>query len=375
MKFQSRNIEFALDKFRKVPPSKSSKCILHTNSRRDVISVINPLRICFLTLCFCALATYSALAEVQPIQPGSWTLVILPDTQIYSRAYPEHYEKQTQWIVDHVKSHNIKYVLHEGDITDNNVPEQWDNALGAMQTLDGKVPYAMIPGNHDYGPNGNSADRDTMFNKEKYFGVGSTYAQQPSIGAFFEDEQTDNSFHTFEAGDQKWLVIALEWAPRDEVVAWAEEVVKKHPDHLVMLVTHAYMYYDDTRYDWAKNSHNQTWNPHSYPLAKIPNQTINDGEQLWQKLVSNYPHFRFTFNGHVLEDGTGRLSSEGKHGNTVHQLLANYQFKEEGGMGDMRLLEFLPDGKTVEVRTYSPVLDRYDTAEDQQFTLEYEPMK
>ncbi len=35
----------------------------------------------------------------------------------------------------------------------------------------------------------------------------------------------------------------------------------------------------------------------------------------------------------------------------------------------MRLLEFKPDGKTVAVRTYSPVLDRYDEAFDQQFTF------
>ncbi len=334
--------------------------------------MVNFRRICLMTSCFCAFGAAHAFSQVKPIQPGSWTLVILPDTQVYSRAYPDHYKKQTQWIVDHANSHNIKYVLHEGDITDNNVSEQWDNALQAMNILGDKVPYAMIPGNHDYGPGGNSADRNTMFNEGKYFGVGSAYAKQPSIGGFFEEDKTDNSFHTFEAGDRKWLVIALEWAPRDEVVAWAQDVVAKHPDHLAMLVTHAYMYYDDTRYDWAEKSHNQTWNPHSYPLAKLPNQTINDGEELWQKLVSKYPSFRFAFNGHVLGDGTGRLSSVGEHGNTVHQLLANYQFKEEGGMGDMRVLEFLPDGKTVEVRTYSPVLDRYDTAEDQQFELQYE---
>jgi hypothetical protein len=325
--------------------------------------------LCFVTSVACC------LAEALPIDKGSWTLVILPDTQVYSRAYPQHYEAQTKWIVDHIGSHNIKYVLHEGDITDNNVPEQWDNAARAMQMLDGKIPYAIVPGNHDYGPGGNAVNRDTMFTKREYFGVGSANAKQPSIGGFFDKESTENSFHTFEAGGQKWLVIGLEWAPRDEVVEWANKIAKQHPDHLIMLLTHAYMYYDDTRYDWANKGNDQTWNPHSYGVAKAPGETVNDGEQLWQKLVSRYPNFRFTFNGHVLEDGTGRLSSIGEHGNTVHQILANYQFKEEGGRGDMRLLEFLPDGKTVKVRTYSPVLDRHDTAADQEFTLEFESAK
>lgn len=311
-------------------------------------------------------------AEAKPIQEGSWTLAILPDTQVYSRAYPQHYEAQTRWIVDHAKSHNIKYVLHEGDITDNNVTEQWDNAAKAMKLLDGKVPYAIVPGNHDYGPNGNSADRTTMFTEERYFGVGSPNSQQPSLGGFFEPDSTTNSYHTFEANGRKWLVIGLEWAPRDEVVAWADKIATAHPDHAIILVTHAYMYNDDTRYDWATKGSKQSWNPHKYGVAKLAGETVNDGEELWRKLVSKHPNFRFVFNGHVLKDGTGRLTSTGQHGNTVHQILANYQFKKEGGQGDMRLLEFLQDGKTVEVRTYSPVLDRYDTAEDQEFKLEYE---
>lgn len=326
----------------------------------------------FFATAFLALLRSRCAAEAKPLEAGSWTLVILPDTEVYSRAYPQHYKAQTQWIADHTKSHSIKYVLHEGDITDNNLPEQWDNAVQAMKILDGKVPYAIVPGNHDYGPNGDAADRTTMFTEERYFGIGSPNSHQPSIGGFFEADSTENSYHAFDAGDREWLVIGLEWAPRDEVVEWANKVVAAHPDHSIMLLTHAYMYYDDTRYDWATKGNNQTWNPHSYGVAKVPRETVNDGEQLWQKLVSKYPNFRFTFNGHVLEDGTGRLVSKGVHGNTVHQILANYQFKEEGGRGDMRLLEFLADGKTVKVRTYSPVLDRYDTATDQQFTLEFE---
>lgn len=309
-------------------------------------------------------------AEALPIEEGSWTLAILPDTQVYARAYPDHFDAQTRWIADHAASHNIKFVLHEGDVTDNNVAEQWDNALKSMKLLDGVVPYAIAPGNHDYGPNGNGATRNSMFNESHYFGPGSTYTSQPTVGGFFEPGKTDNSYHTFRAGGRDWLVIALEWAPRDEVVAWANEIVESHPDHLAMLVIHAYMYYDDARYDWAAKGNEQTWNPHSYGVAKLPDTTVNDGQQLWDKLVSRHKNFRFTFNGHVLVDGTGFLSDTGRYGNVVHQMLANYQFKTEGGQGDLRLLEFKPDGRTVEVRTYSPVLDRYDTDYDQQFTLD-----
>lgn len=317
-------------------------------------------------------ATNSAtvMADAVPIAPGSWTLAILPDTQVYAQTYPQHYNAQTQWIRDHVASHNIKYVLHEGDITNNNVTAQWNNAFAAMNFLNGAVPYAMAPGNHDYGTNGSSDSRTSAFNTPGYFGPGSYYANQPSIGGFFEPNKTDNTFHTFSAGGTDWLVLALEWGPRDEVVAWANQVVANHPDHQVMLVTHAYMYYDETIYDWAAKGSSQSWNPHSYPYAANGSAgSINDGQELWDKLVSKHENFRFVFNGHVLSDGTGYRSTLGEAGNVVHQMLANYQMKTQGGIGDMRLLEFKPDGQTVEVRTYSPVLDRHDMAYDQQFTL------
>jgi hypothetical protein len=308
-------------------------------------------------------------ASALPIQPGSWTLAILPDTQIYSQTYPQHFTAQTQWIADHAVSHNIKFVLHEGDVVNvNTQTQQWVNARASLDILNGVVPYAIAPGNHDYGPSGNASTRDSLFHQPQYFGPTTPYANQPTVGGFFESGKTDNSWHTFNDGTRDWLVLALEFGPRDEVVDWANQVVEAHPDHLAMLVTHAYMYYDDTIYDWATKGSSQSWSPYSYGVANLPGG-VNDGQELWDKLVSKHDNFRFTFNGHVLSDGTGYRATTGDTGNVVHQMLANYQMKAQGGQGDMRLLEFLEDGETVIVRTYSPVLDRYDTAPDQQFTL------
>jgi hypothetical protein len=309
-----------------------------------------------------------AIADPPPISPGSWTLAVLPDTQIYAQSYPQHFTAQTTWIRDNAEAFNIRYVLHEGDVVNNNNVAQWDNALASLNILNGTVPYAIAPGNHDYGPNGSASNRNSLFNDPSYFGQGTFYADQASIGGFYEAGRTDNSYHTFTAGGEQWLILALEFGPRDEVVDWANGIVGGHPEHQVMLVTHAYMYFDETIYDWAANGSSQSWNPHSYGVASLPGG-VNDGQELWDKLVSKHDTFRLTFNGHVLGDGTGFRSTLGDAGNVVHQMLANYQFKSEGGMADMRLLEFKPDGLTVEVRTWSPVLDRLDTGFDQQFTL------
>ena len=79
-----------------------------------------------------------------------------------------------------------------------------------------------------------------------------------------------------------------------------------------------------------------------------------------------------TLNGHVLGDGLGYLASITDQGNVCHQMLSNYQFRQLGGEGYLRLLEFLPDGKTVNVFTYSPLYDTLLDEADQNFTIELE---
>jgi hypothetical protein len=323
-------------------------------------------------------------SSVIPIDPGSWTLVLMPDTQHYSETWPDHFTAQTEWIRDHATALNIKYVLHEGDIV--NVPGstgQWVNARTSLDILNGHVPYALAPGNHDYGISGSA--RTTLFDNgvagQNYFGAGTPYAAQPSIGnspqgpalggGFYTGDgpgKTDNSWHTFNANGQDWIVVALEYGPRNQVVAWADQVIAAHPNHNAILVTHAYMYFDDTIYDWVAKGNTQSWSPHYSGFQSLPGAT-NDGQELWDKVVKKHENFKFVFNGHVLSDGTGKRATVGDNGNVVHQILANYQMNAQGGQGDMRVLEFKADGETVVVRTYSPVLDRYNTNPDQSFSL------
>ena len=336
----------------------------------------------------CVAARAWAQDGVTPFTEGSFTLVVLPDTQNYTVLFGDvrgggrgggrggdtiydPFEHQVNWIVDHRDEHNILFVLHEGDIVNNNNDTQWTHAKNMLGRLDGVVPYALAPGNHDYGPNGNAGDRSTLFND--YFSASDNPLNDPvqggALGGVYEPGHLDNAYYTFTSphgGD--FLILALEWGPRDPVVEWANEVVAAHPDHAAILLTHAYMYFDETRYDWQSKGAAQSWNPHSYGSASLPGGT-NDGEELWQKLVSKHENFIMTLNGHVLGDGLGYLASEGEHGNTVHQMLFNTQFEAQGGNGWLRLLEFLPDGQTVVVRTYSPYLDQWRTDPANQFTL------
>src|SRR5690554_1727235 len=95
---------------------------------------------------------------------------------------------------------------------------------------------------------------------------------------------------------------------------------------------------------------------------------------MWEKLVSQHPNIMFVFSGHVLHDGTGYLVSEGKHGNKVYQMLANYQGGVEntvkGGNGFLRRLTINTAEKKITVKTYSPYVDEYKREPDQQFVIE-----
>ena len=318
---------------------------------------------------FAAETTAESSAAPLEFVPGSFSLVALPDTQIYCERYPQHFYNQTKWIVENKERHNIRFVTHLGDITNRNTTPQWEVAQRAMQALDGVVPYSLVLGNHDCGPGGNCTSRDTMLND--YFPL-KTAEKQSTFGGVKDDGRLENSYHTFTACGQKFLVLALEFGPRDEVLAWADGIVARHADHRVLLTTHAYMYYDDTRYDWTKFGKDQKWNPHSYGTAKLDGGT-NDAQQIWDKLIAKHPNFFMTLNGHVLDDGLGKLTSPREGGNAVHQMLVNYQMKTEGGEGFLRLIEFLPDRKTVQVKAFSPSTGTYKTDPQNQFVLQLDP--
>jgi 3',5'-cyclic AMP phosphodiesterase CpdA len=305
--------------------------------------------------------------ESLPFVPGSFTIAVLPDTQGYSEHRPWIFDAQTAWIAENADKRNIEFVLHLGDVVEWNSRTEWGNAQRAMSRLDGVVPFAIALGNHDMGTGGSTDNRSTHFNN--FFPL-SRYQNLKTFGGVFdrEPDRLDNSFHLFSAAGRDFVVLALEFGPRDEVVEWAGRVLSRYPDRLGILVTHSYMYHDETRYDWRSKGKEQNWSPYGYGVANLPGG-VNDGEDLWRKLVSKHANLTMVFSGHVVEDGVALLSSKGKHGNTVHQMLVNFQMTHRNGDGFLRFVEFLPDGETVQVKDYSPLFDRYLTGPQHQFTL------
>jgi hypothetical protein len=294
-----------------------------------------------------------------------FSLVILPDTQYYSAYYPHIFKAQTTWISENKETLNIVFVLHEGDIVENNTVKEWETARSCMQMLDGIVPYVVTTGNHDIGSHGlvcNERD-STFFNM--YFPVVD-YTHLPTFGGVFEPEKLENSYHLFHAGGIDWLILALEFGPRDAVLEWANRIISYYYNRRIIIVTHSYLYFDNTLHG-SRRWH--MWTPTSYDIKKSM-EGVNNGADIWEKCIQLHDNIAFVFCGHIIKGGTGFLISITTGGNKVYQMLANYQMQRRGGDGYLRILHFNPSEKSVIVRTYSPFLKRYKTDQKNEFVIE-----
>jgi hypothetical protein len=185
----------------------------------------------------------------------------------------------------------------------------------------------------------------------------------------FEPGHLENTFAVVETPAGQLLVLSLEFGPRDAVLEWADAIAKRFATLPAIVVTHAYLAADDSRLDHVDRP-DQLWNPHRYMDNSIIG-AVNDGEEIWRKLISRNDNILFVLCGHDLGDGVGRLTSVRPDGSTVHQLLANYQMQPLGGGGYLRILHFSPTTRSVRVRTYSPYWDAFKDDPDNDFTLDY----
>lgn len=314
-------------------------------------------------------STYAV--EREPPPPGTVTLAVLPDAQYYSLCRYPHLKRQAEYIAAQQTSRNIVAAISLGDLTDRNSPEEWQFVRDSLAPVPQQLPLLLTTGNHDLGQNGISDSRESLI--RTYF-PESWAEQSTALRAVKEKGSIENAFYSLNTGKFRLGVLMLEWGPRLSTVKWANQVLTRFRDHRVVVITHAYLYDDGSRYDYATRP-DQRWSPVEYRtnLGELGKDPSHDGEMLWNALVRRHPNVFLVMSGHVLGQGSGRMTSRGNAGNAVHQILVNYQILDEGGLGYLRLVELLPDGKSIHMKTYSPSLNLYSYATNQDFRLEIEP--
>jgi hypothetical protein len=264
-----------------------------------------------------------------------FTLVVLPDTRLYSESYPATFVAQAQWVVDQRAARNIVFVSHLGGLTTADVDQQWANTYAAMGLLEAHVPYGILPGD---GPDlvDNGWDFHHWFGPEHF--VGETW-----YGGAYPDQYPGlNSWQTFEAAGMWFLVIDLQYGPLPARVRWAQGVVAAHPGYRVIVSTHDYLNADGSR--------------------------DANGDAIWDGLVKDECSVFLVLSTH--NPGAARSEATNSCGGTVHQVLQNYEGLADGGSGFLRYFEFHPASDEIAVYTYSPTLDAFRAGDDQ-FTLAY----
>jgi hypothetical protein len=286
--------------------------------------------------------------------PQDFSIVLLPDTQYYSESHPQIFQQQTQWIVANRATWNIQFVLGEGDIV--NAPEQsleWANADAAVKILDqAKMPYVLALGNHDYDGVVPASRGTTAYNQ--WFGV-QRYSALPWYGGHL-GTTNENFYGSFKVNGQRYIVLALEYYPRDEALQWADALMTANPDAQFLITTHSFEYTDGVREDTCDTQ-------------DMRSSTGRNPQRVWETVLKNHDNVQLVVSGHVIGNNTAHRTDLGVNGNVVNQIFTNFQNLTNGGNGYLRILKFRPALNVIEVYTYSPTLKQSLTTPAFQFTL------
>ncbi len=281
---------------------------------------------------------------------GDYCFAVIGDTQSLVQQYPERVPELYDWLLANKDTENIQYVIGLGDITNNCTEEQFAVAKENIYKLNGKIPYSLVPGNHDkddFKSDGYySADpKDYYYNKVFY---EEPYLSQ--LDGWYGEGDVTSSYKAFSVGDTKWLIVNLDFGATDAVLEWAGRIIEAHKDHRVIVVTHAYLYRDGTTID-----KNDCYAPSCY----YPQW--NDGDEIFEQLISKHENIELVVSGHDPHDHVVCTQVKGDKGNTVTQLLVDPQYMDAfyGPTGMVALFYFSEDTNTLTVRYYSTVKDMY----------------
>ena len=220
--------------------------------------------------------------------------------------------------------------------------------LSVRYSLDGKVSYSIIRGNHDTVITYNQA-----FPLKDYNDI---------IDGSFNNTML-NTYQTLTVGEVKYLMINLDFGPHDKVLEWAGELCEEYPDHKVIITTHAYLYLNGTPIDA---------DDHCPPKDNGGN---NNGDDIWDKLVSKHENIVLIMSGHEACDRIVMTQRKGEAGNTVTEMLIDPQLLDLNsakGLGLVAIFYFSEDGNDVTVEYYSTIKEQYYRGVNQ-FSFSLEP--
>ncbi|MBI4979266.1 MAG: RICIN domain-containing protein [Spirochaetes bacterium] len=279
---------------------------------------------------------------------SKFMLAVMPDTQsevcVGPGNTPTKFFAMTRWLTNIRSASNLQFVITVGDNINWTTPDEymWKNLSNGYRDLDiAGMNYALALGNHDthaVATNGGSArpgDTHALLREtpefNRYFPVSRFKAQKGR----YQTGKSDNAFYTFTAGGLNWLVLSLELWARQGAVDWAKTVLANpaYTNHNVIITMHSYLNSDGSIYSGNGGYGDMT------------------SRAIYDQLVSQYANVRMVVCGHV--GSSAHRTDVGAKGNTVYQILQDYQGENNGWV---RLIEVDTSAKTMKFWMYSPYL-------------------
>lgn len=355
---------------------------------------------------------------------GEFTIAAIPDTQNYldfrhqvSAGFPvdahELFFEQMRFIADNARSNggDIVFATHLGDIWQNRVqrmdpghelrgfkaapdavtggqpavfPEgvrthEIPKAVEGFRIIAGRLPFSVVPGNHDYDAVWVDAAHPPQPEREDELRSGFRHfgGLEGFLSAFASDSEFfrgqpwyiasndggADSAQVFTAGQCRFLHIGLQYDAPDSSLAWARRVIRQNPGLPTIVTTHKYTNREGR---------------HAVGGAldmSIIDPRDNNPQMVWDEFISQHDQIFLVLSGHI--GGQGHGIERNDSGKDVHHLLSDYQprwraakaadrdGRYEGnpltGDGWLRLLTFRLDGDApeIQVRTYSTHFGKY----------------
>ena len=275
---------------------------------------------------------------VIPLDDYAYSFAVVGDIQIVNYYNPENLHCIYDWIIKNKDDKKIAFTINLGDITDKNTSEEWLLASEVLHTLDGKVPYSVVRGNHDKS----IESYNEAFKYEDY--------KDSLLDSL--DQNMLNTCQTFEISGNKYLILNIDYITTYDSVLWMHNILKKYHDHNVIVTTHIYLATDGKPLDKS-----DSLSPKKYGA-------LYDSDKLWDFVLSKYENIMMIISGHISSSTILTTQLTGVNGNTVTQMLVNTQawdgdLRDAGSLGMVAMLYFSEDGKSVQTQFYSTIQEKY----------------
>ena len=278
--------------------------------------------------CFCSCDSYQLASQKEGLD-SSGRIVIVPDIQFYT----DNEEKfiYLDAIVNYCKEEQDKiyFLLQTGDVTNNNQPVQWENSQKLFFSQLPKVfPTIFCLGNHDYGDNGSSNKRQSLFPAEL----------TPIMDTVMNNSLWDNYLRYVMVEKKKIAVLSLEFAPRNETLEWANGVIKANSNTPIIILTHAFLNNSGKIFDASDSLCD---NKYSQKYYKMSGDYLNDSQEIFDKIIYNNPNVKMVICGHCgTKNYIDCLNIKNVKNENVCCIMVNYQHYRDGGAGNIGLLYY-----------------------------------